>query len=356
MSTLINIIKLSLWNKPYENPSLISFSYKEWIELYDQACYQGLAAIFIDGVDKLEQKSKACQKFLSNEGVQAVIGSEAQWLEQKQVLMSFSTFLHNHGLKTLLIKGLGLSLYYPNPKHRECGDIDIYLFGHYDEGNRIAEQELGGMVEAFSMKEDHIVIGNISIDNHKDFLWTNNDKNREIDRYLKRLLQDNLLPKFIETEILLPTAEFNFLFLMVHSYGHFMREGMPLRQITDIACFLKENEKKLDWQKCEQTLQKFRLKKFADGIIAFIEYYFGLSFVYSPKVNIELLKMMMNDIIGHSHAVVYHKSRIASKLYIARTSWKNRWRYNAFYEGGYRKFVFESLKRITLSLPHLGAL
>ena len=41
------------------------------------------------------------------------------------------------GLKFLLLKGIGLSLVYPNPSSRESGDIDFYLFGNYKEGNLI---------------------------------------------------------------------------------------------------------------------------------------------------------------------------------------------------------------------------
>lgn len=39
------------------------------------------------------------------------------------------------------MKGLGLSIYYPRPEHRECGDIDLWL-NDCDKGNRLIE-ELG---------------------------------------------------------------------------------------------------------------------------------------------------------------------------------------------------------------------
>ena len=146
------------------------------------------------------------------------------------------------------------------------------------------------MVE-FSKKEDHIVISGFSIDNHKDFLWTASKNNRDIDKYLKGILKEEL-PRLLGTDILMPTTEFNFLFLIVHSFGHFMREGMSLRQETDIACFLEKNEEKLGWQGCIETLQRFRLKRFADGIISFIKHYFGLTFSYAPSVETVLLERM----------------------------------------------------------------
>jgi len=146
-------------------------------------------------------------------------------------------------------------------------------------------------VVEFSKKEDHIVISGFSIDNHKDFLWTASKNNRDIDKYLKGILKEEL-PRLLGTDILMPTTEFNFLFLIVHSFGHFMREGMSLRQETDIACFLEKNEEKLGWQGCIETLQRFRLKRFADGIISFIKHYFGLTFSYAPSVETVLLERM----------------------------------------------------------------
>lgn len=341
---LIEIIKLALWDKSIDESQLSSLDYKEWMELYQCACAQGLAAMFFDGVDKLQMKSGACRRLLSNEGVQTVIGGETRWLGQMQVALELSAEFEKHGLKMLLLKGLGLSLCYPIPKHRESGDIDIYLFGDYEKGNRIAEEKLGGKVEHFSKKEDHIVIGGFSIDNHKDFLWTASKNNREIDHHLKSILKVDELPKLLDTDILLPTIEFNFLFLIVHSFSHFMREGMSLRQVTDIACFLEKNEEKLDWQGCIETLQRFRLKRFADGVIAFIERYFGLTFSYTPSVETVLLERMKDDIMRQSHAVVYHKTRLTSKLYIARNACKSRWRYDAFYEGGFSRYIIDAVK------------
>jgi len=341
---LLEIIKLALWDKAIDESQLSSLDYKEWLGLYQCACVQGVAAIFFDGVDKLQKKSKACRRLLSNVGVQSVLGSEKRWLGQMQVATALSVKFKKHGLQMLLLKGLGLSLCYPNPKHRECGDIDIYLFGDYEKGNRIAEQKLGGKVVEFSKKEDHIEIGDFSIDNHKDFLWTASKNNREINKYLRSLLKEDKLPKLLDTDILLPTAEFNLFFLIVHSFGHFMREGMSLRQMTDIACFLEKNEEKLDWQGCIETLQRFRLKRFADGIISFIKHYFGLTFSYAPSVETVLLERMKDDIMRQSHAVVYHKTRLTSKLYIARNACKSRWRYDAFYEGGFSRYIIDAVK------------
>jgi hypothetical protein len=43
----------------------------------------------------------------------------------------FARLMEEKGLHTLVLKGIAVSTYYPNPLHREFGDLDCYLF----EGN-----------------------------------------------------------------------------------------------------------------------------------------------------------------------------------------------------------------------------
>lgn len=336
----VNIIKLSLWGCPIDNSQLLaSLSEEDWKSLYEVAQLQGLAAIFIDGLDKIKPQPPGSRRFLEDLGPVTIVESEVRWLSQLEIAKKVSDVYQKNGISTLLLKGLGLSLCYPNPKLRECNDIDIYLFGQYEEGNRLVEQELGASVEKFDLKEDHFVIDGFSFDNHICFRWPGNDTDREFDQYLKDLLKQNELSRFPDSNILLPPPEFNLLFLLSHSYGHFMREGMSLRQMTDIACFMNRYWAEINRDKVGSILQKYQLKRFAHAIFSFINCYFGLSFGYQESVDDKLLKRMYSYIFDNNHAVVYHQSKLAKRVYLAKTAWKNRWCYDAFYEGGFKQFV-----------------
>ena len=344
-SSFIDIINYSLWDRPFDEKSLASLSEVDWNALYELAQLQGLTAIFFDGLDKLSTKTEACKCLLQEKGAVSVIESELRWSSQLQLIQKLTETYKQHGIQVLLLKGLGLSLCYPNPKQRESNDIDIYLFGQYEEGNRIAEQELGARVEKFDLKEDHFFIDGFSFDNHICFRWPVNDTDREFDQYLKNLLKQNELLRFPDSDILLPPPEFNLLFLLSHSYGHFMGEGVALRQITDLACFLNKNGQDLDWNHINTQLQKFRIKKYADAILSFIQQYFGMSFGSPEKVDDQLLERMFREILGDSHMVAYPRTKFDKRVYFVKTAWKNRWCYNAFYEGGFHQFVLDTLKR-----------
>lgn len=341
----IDIINYSLWDRPFDERSLSSLSDEDWNTLYEVAQLQGLTAIFFDGLDKLSTKPVGCKGLLQEKGAVSVVESELRWSSQLQLIRKLAETYKQHGIQVLLLKGLGLSLCYPNPKHRESNDVDVYLFGKYEEGNRLAEELLGGRVEKFDKKEDHIYVDNYSIDNHIHFVWPETEIQKEFDSYLQGLLQDDNLSEFLDTGVCLPPPEFNFLFLLNHSYGHFMWEGVALRQITDLACFLNKHGQDLDWDHINTQLHKFRLKKYADAILSFIQRYFGLSFGFPEKVNDHLLERMFREILGNSHMVVYPRTRFEKRVYFVKTAWKNRWCYDAFYEGGFRQLAIERLKR-----------
>lgn len=345
LQIFIDIIKLSLWDKSFDEAPLALLSEDDWKNLFAIAQLQGLAAVFIAGLDKLSHQSPTCKAFIEEYGVITIIGSERRWQRQLNTAKKISDAFQKNGISTLLLKGLGLSLCYPNPQYRECNDIDIYLFGKYEEGNQLAEQLFDAEVDKFTKKEDHIFLDGFTIDNHICFLWPVSDNDREFDRYLKGLLQPKELPQFPDSCILLPPPEFNYLFLMSHSYVHFLREGMALRQMTDIACFLKSNEKDLDWDEINDKLNRYHLRKFSDAILSFIECYFGLSFVYKPTSDTQLLERMMKDILSHSHAVAYHDSKWEARVYMAKILWNSHWRYDAFYEGGTKRFIVDKFIR-----------
>lgn len=343
----VNIIKLALWDIPINEKLYLSFSDEDWARLYKESQLQGLSAIFVDGLNKLDDKTQSCSLFLKKTGIKTVIASETRWQRQLTIVKSLTNVCQENNIRLLLLKGLGLSLCYPNPKHRQSGDIDIYLFGHYEEGNSLAKEILGAKIKKFNKKEDHIILGTFSIDNHITFLWTDTEEKRNFDLYLKKLLVTRQLERIPETDIYLPPSDFNYLFLVSHSYSHFMREGMPLRQVTDLACFLAKHKTDIDWDEINDVLQRFHLKKFSDAMLAFIQYYFQIAIDNNLVSDQRLLERMFNDVLGHKHTVVYHKSWISAKTYLIKTAWMNRWRYNAFYDGGFLRYMIDNvLKKI----------
>ena len=93
-----------------------------------------------------------------------------------------------HGLKMMVLKGFACSLDWPRPEHRPCGDIDIWQFGHYREGDKLVAAEKG--IEIDSSHHHHTVFywGEFMVENHYDFINVHARKaNSRIEKIYKEL-------------------------------------------------------------------------------------------------------------------------------------------------------------------------
>ena len=121
-----------------------------WDKLYALARKQGVLAVAFDGLVKIfeadKEFAKAFPQSLKLQWINAAFHIENRYDYSKTVCSDIADKWAEHGIKTLCLKGLAFSTYYPVPNHRECGDFDCYLYDDYDKGNAIAK-ELGAKVD-----------------------------------------------------------------------------------------------------------------------------------------------------------------------------------------------------------------
>lgn len=67
-------------------------------------------------------------------------------LQQKKVISEIADILNHEGIKLMVFKGQVNALLYPLPSHRAPGDIDCYMFGKADKGDRVLAK-YGAIVE-----------------------------------------------------------------------------------------------------------------------------------------------------------------------------------------------------------------
>lgn len=84
---------------------------------------------------------------------------EKRNFRQKRVLADLAGFYAAHGIDLMLLKGYGMSLNYPIPNHRPCGDLDIWLYGRQKEADALLHKERDIAID----KDKH---------HHTVFVWT----------------------------------------------------------------------------------------------------------------------------------------------------------------------------------------
>lgn len=289
---LISLVKSVIWPDYIHGAESLLLSDKQidahlkmlsaegWDRLFKQATEQGLLAIVWDALQKRSSKAGAvwenpCQGIprpLRIGWELSVRHIEEVYRLQRQVLKELAEIFNKEGLQVMLLKGLGLASLYPRPEHRESGDLDIYLYGGFEKGNKLIE-DLGIKVEYDGKKHSKFYYKGIPIENHRNFLNVDYTKvDKVLEEHLLQILEeqksrtegsdDNSYAKELtEMEIdgitvMIPSVDFQFLFLVRHMIRHFMSTRIVLRHLYDFGIFLTKYANQIDFSRLELILKE----------------------------------------------------------------------------------------------------
>lgn len=335
LSQLLALIRLALSGGGDVPTCLEHLDAEAWRAVYQLSVAQGVSGVALEGVQCLPDEKRPEHRLFIQWGL-TMKTREQTYAKQLVAACRLADALHAEGIDTMVLKGIGLAQYYPVAEHRECNDIDLYLYGEHERGNAIAAR-LGGQVSGFSSKHDHIFFDGFNIDNHITFLPVNSPKKRAMNTALLGLLEGQEKRRIDGTQLILPPRDFNYIFLIRHAYGHFLIEGIALRHLLDFACFLRREAGAIDWPTVNGILKANGLQKFSQVVLRLTDYYFGMSVGDGRPLSAALLRHIEEDMLFEDHRVVYGKTwlqRVGVTL-------KNRWKYSAFQDGGLMGHLWE---------------
>lgn len=291
-----------------------------WERIYRMAADHGLSAVVWDGICRLPAAQQPPRETRIRWALSAE-KLEERYRHQQQTASKLAARLSEEGLRMLLLKGLGLSRDYPLPEHRECGDIDIYLYGESDKGDRILH-EIGAHPYFDVPKHSEYVWDGVLIENHRTILNVRRNRTeRELNAVLVRLLEKEgthgLAPG-----IQAPRATFNAIFLIRHAAVHFQKEGIVLRHLCDWACFLTRHWDEIDHALFRTAMEDYRMDRFADLMTAAAVEYLGAE-VPGPECEAGMLGRFMEEVLTLSPMPDKLLPRLLRKL---SGPYRNRWR------------------------------
>lgn len=291
-----------------------------WERIYRMAADHGLSAVVWDGIRRLPTAEPPPRETRIRWALSAE-KLEERYRHQQQTASKLAARFSEEGLRMLLLKGLGLSRDYPIPEHQECGDIDIYLYGQSDKGDRILH-EIGAHLYFDVPKHSEYVWDGVLIENHRTILNVRRNRTeRELNALLVRLLEKDgthgLAPG-IQT----PPATFNAIFLIRHAAVHFQKEGIVLRHLCDWACFLTRHWDEIDHALFRTAMEDYRMDRFADLMTAAAVEYLGAE-VPGPECEAGMLGRFMEEVLTLSPMPDKPLPRLFRKL---SGPYRNRWR------------------------------
>ena len=225
---------------------------------------QGLSAVVLDGIDKLNTNTPNSTNELPLQMKLEWIGEVLQNYEQRyktyeEAIGSLAGFYNSHSYKMMVLKGYACSLDWPNPMHRPCGDIDIWQFEKQKEADFVMQKETGSEID--DSHEHHTIFdwNGFMVENHYDFIDVHHRKSSsELERVFKKLGNDDSISVEISGEkVYLPLPNLHALFLLRHMMEHFSSTELTLRHLLDWAFFVEKHGKDVDWEWLEGVLKEF---------------------------------------------------------------------------------------------------
>ncbi len=306
-----------------------------WQELKDLAERQGLSAVVLDGIERLPEQQRPPKEMTLQWIGEVMQGYEYRYELYQHSIVDLANFYSRHGLKMMVLKGYACSMDWPNPEHRPCGDIDIWLFGKQKEADALLGKEKG--VEIDSSHHHHTVFywQDFMVENHYDFdnIYARKS-NAKIEVLFKALGQDDShIVELYSERIYLPSPNLHALFLVRHTAAHFVGSSITIRQLLDWAFFVEKHTKEIGWDWLLEIVDKYHMSDFYNSINAICVENLGFSSSIFPNVQFNpfIKNKVLEDILNPKYGAAEPKHLIPRLFYKYRRWQGNAWKHDMCY-------------------------
>lgn len=317
---------------------------KEWGELLKLAQQHNILPLLCDALTP----HKA---ILPREVFARLVGmtlvAEDRYELRVEVIARLAAVLAEADIPLMLLKGYGISRYYPMANHRTFSDVDIYNCGRIEEADRTLAEKLGVEIETDVHHHTKCVYKGVLIENHYDFVNTSaHSSDVRFERILKQEVAKDI--RHIEVrgaDVMLPSATFNALFLMRHMAHHYAAERVSLRHLADWKQFIESEHTNVDWASVHRLYTEFNMKRFADAVTGLCVSHLGMrgDLIEGVERDEKLEQRILADII-----YAEFDEQMPGRGFVRIVWWKirrfvaNRWKHKLVYNESWLRTFFHS--------------
>ena len=144
----------------------------DWESVFHLANTQGVAAICLDGLQRLNWNN-AVPKTIKMQWIGTALKQEQQCNAQWQAAVSLARVWHDAGMLTYVMKGFVLADMYPHPAARYSCDMDCFLMERHEccgeKGDKVVEGK-GVEVDRSYYKNSKFCFKGLTVENHRYLL------------------------------------------------------------------------------------------------------------------------------------------------------------------------------------------
>lgn len=293
------LLKAGLWSDG--NPDIRIDGSTDWNEVYQLAQEQSVQGLVLQGIEWFKNHNlNVLETSGTSERARADLDLNIpqilllQWIGEVQVIeqqnKEMNAFvaeliekLRKNDADALLVKGQGVAQCYEKPLWRCSGDVDLFLSDcNYEIAKRVLVP-LASEVETEYVGSKHLgmTIDGWVVELHGSLrVGLPNKINRVLDDIKSDTFNRGNMRSWMNgrTEVFLLGKENDIVYVFVHFFNHFYKEGMGLRQLCDWCRLMWMYRDEIDVKKIEGRIQEMGLLSEWKAFYALAVFYLGLPF------------------------------------------------------------------------------
>lgn len=242
----------------------LSFSRELMTDVIRLAAFLGTGPLVFDQLLKL--KDLEMPEALRMQMKQQCMMSMMQQNTIMPILKQAWNALTKADIHPVLLKGLALAQYYPQPHLRQWGDIDLYVGKkQYHQACKVLDATFPDADHPAEDDEDrkhyNYVFPNALLEMHRVSMLFAHPRDRKYYEQLEEMYLTKYGPIFEINGLAITTPEetFNVFFTFLHAWHHFIETGMNMKQLCDVAVLLHAKREVIDKDRLKEMLTKLHL-------------------------------------------------------------------------------------------------
>lgn len=284
MSVLSDYINFLRWCLHPTGKAPVGILKIDWQELLSFAKKQTIIGIYWQGIQRLGDVANKP----SEDDVMDWMGEYTKIVRRNtktdEAVAWLAKFLQSNDIGFFVFKGQTVASYYPTPEIRTSGDVDFYVFKKdWDRAKSFLAKEVT-ITDDHSGQHLEFTKDGIPFEMHyHTAVFASGSKQRYwdelIESYFEEVL-DHVVINGIEVPTLPPTL--NAIYLFVHIYHHFLKEGIALRQFIDWMMFFEAKHEEIVVSELTAKLERLGLLRAFKAFGAILTEVLGMDVKFFP--------------------------------------------------------------------------
>lgn len=270
------LIRAGLWNKEVRLSQYGDIDFNEIYRLAQEQTVIGLLAAGLEHVTDVKVPQTMA----------LTIAGEVLQLEQRsramnQFVARLVADMRKAGIYMLLVKGQAVAQCYEKPLWRACGDVDFFLSDDNYEKAKAFLIPMASEVETEYVGAKHLgmTIDGLVVELHGSLrVGLPKRINCELDEIYTDTFNNGSVRSWNNngTQIFTLSKENDIVYVFVHFFNHFYKEGVGLRQICDWCRLMWTYRNEIDVKKIKERIKRMGLVSEWNAFAAYSVEYLGM--------------------------------------------------------------------------------